>query len=106
MRVASLDQHIRLGADHEESGAECKNKEPLEINVASVHDVEGACLCMISSRMFTSCTSPLVTRMNVGMLPCKSSRVCILTAALRCRNFAHGNSDRHRSMVVESRAYR
>jgi len=44
MRVASLDQHIRLSADDEESGAECKNKEPLEINVASVHDVEGACL--------------------------------------------------------------
>src|SRR5438132_1218756 len=56
---------------------------------------------MISSRMFTSCTSPLVTRMKVGMLPCRSSKVCILTAALRRRNFAHGNSDRHRSMVVE-----
>src|SRR5713226_1412566 len=61
---------------------------------------------MISSRRFTSCTSPLVTRINVGMLPCRSSKVCILTAALRRRNFAHGNSDRHRSMVVESRAYR
>src|SRR5437867_1578550 len=59
---------------------------------------------MISSRRFTSCTSPLVTRINVGMLPCRSSKVCILTAALRRRNFAHGNSDRHRSMVVESRA--
>src|ERR1700722_15644029 len=44
MRVASLDQYIRLGADNEESRAECKNKEPLEINVASVHNVEGACL--------------------------------------------------------------
>src|SRR3984885_1125397 len=42
MRVASLDQHIRLGAYDEESGTEGKNKEPLEINVASVHDVEGA----------------------------------------------------------------
>jgi len=44
MRVASLDQHIRLGTDNEESGAEGKNKEPLKIDVASVHDVEGACL--------------------------------------------------------------
>lgn len=61
---------------------------------------------MISSRMFTSCTSPLVTRMNVGMLPCRSSRVCILTAALRRRNLAHGNNDKHRSIVVESRAYK
>jgi len=40
----------------------------------------------------------------LGMLPCKSSKVCILTAALRRRNFAHENSDRRRSMVVESRA--
>ena len=42
----------------------------------------------------------------MGMLPCRSSKVCILTAALCWRNFAHGNSDRHRSMVVESNAYR
>src|SRR5664279_3755863 len=54
--------------------------------------------------MFTSCTAPLVTRINVGMLPCRSSKVCIVTAALPWRNFAHGNSDKHRSMVVESRA--
>src|SRR5437899_7649230 len=38
---------------------------------------------MISSRRFTSCTSPLVTRIDVGMLPCRSSKVCILTAAFR-----------------------
>ena len=41
-----------------------------------------------------------------GYCPAWSSRVCIFTAALRCRNFAHGNSERHRSMVVESSAYR
>src|SRR5712692_7769652 len=52
--------------------------------------------------MFTSCTLPSVMWMNVGMLPCRSSSVCILTAALCLRNLAHGNSDRQRSMVVES----
>src|ERR1019366_5388627 len=46
------------------------------------------------------------TRINVGMLPGRSSSVCILTARLPRRNRAHGNSARHRSMVVESRAYR
>src|SRR5271157_1818251 len=40
------------------------------------------------------------------MLPCRSSSVCSLTAALRRRNRAQGNNARHRSMVVESRAYR
>src|ERR1035437_5556195 len=52
--------------------------------------------------MLTSCTLPLVMLMNVGMLPCRSSSVCILTAALCFRNLAQGNNERHRSMVVES----
>ena len=53
-----------------------------------------------------SCTLPPVMRMNVGILPCRSSSVCIFTAAFCLRNLAHGNSDRQRSIVVESRAYR
>src|ERR1039458_10187166 len=61
---------------------------------------------MISSSRLTSCTLPSVTRINVGMLPRRSSSVCSLIAAFRRRNRAHGNSARHRSMVVESRAYR
>src|ERR1035441_10969645 len=56
--------------------------------------------------MLTSCTLPLVMLMNVGMLPCRSSSVCILTAALCFRNLAQGNNEKHRSMVVESSAYR
>src|SRR5205807_8184186 len=39
------------------------------------------------------------------MLPRRSSSVCSFTALLRRRNFPHGKSDRHKSMVVESRAY-
>ena len=31
-------------------------------------------------------------------------RVCIFTAALVVRKCAHGKTDRHRAMVVESRA--
>lgn len=42
--------------------------------------------------------------MKVGMLPRRSSSVCILTAALVVRNGAQGNTDRHRSIVVESSA--
>src|ERR1039457_4225061 len=56
--------------------------------------------------MLTSCTLPSVMPINVGILPCKSSRVCSLMAALCRRKRAHGNSERHRSMVVESNAYR
>ena len=46
----------------------------------------------------------VVIWMKLGMLPRRSSSVCILTAALVERNCAHGNNDRHRSMVVESSA--
>jgi hypothetical protein len=42
--------------------------------------------------------------MKLGMLPFRSSSVCIFTAALVVRKCAHGNTDRHRSMVVESSA--
>lgn len=51
---------------------------------------------------FTSCTLRSVMCTN-GILPRMSSSVRILTAALRRRSRAHGNSARHRSMVVESR---
>ena len=58
------------------------------------------------SRMVTSCTLPVDTWIKVGMDPRRSSNVCILKAALVSRNVAQGKSDRHRSMVVESNAYR
>ena len=45
-----------------------------------------------------------VIMITVGKLPCNVSSACSLMAALRCRNVAQGNSERHRSMVVESSA--
>ena len=39
--------------------------------------------------------------MKLGMLPRRSSSVCIFTAALVERKCAQGNIDRHRSIVVE-----
>ena len=39
-----------------------------------------------------------------GVLPRRSKSVCILMAALVERNGAHGNTDRHRSMVLASSA--
>jgi len=47
---------------------------------------------------------PSLMWMNEGILPRRSSSVCSFTAALVVRNGAHGNSDRDRSRVVESRA--
>jgi hypothetical protein len=42
--------------------------------------------------------------MNDGIAPRRSSSVCSLMDALAERNGAHGNTDRHRSMVVASSA--
>src|ERR1035437_8442750 len=53
----------------------------------------------------TSCILPSEMWMKVGIDPRRSSNVCSFTAALVERNGAHGNIDRHRSMVVASRAY-
>ena len=58
-----------------------------------------------TSSMVTSWTLPGVRLMNVGIEPRKSSSVWSFMAALVFRKVAHGNSERHRSMVVESRAY-
>jgi len=44
--------------------------------------------------------------MKLGMGPRRLSRVCIFTAALVVRNVAQGNTDRHRSMVVEGWRFR
>src|SRR4030042_1056984 len=53
------------------------------------------------SRAWTSCSLPSETWMKLGMLPRRSSSVCIFTAALVVRKCAQGTTDRHRSMVVE-----
>jgi len=53
----------------------------------------------------TSCTLPWVILIKQGILPRRSISVCSLIAALARRKCAQGNSDRHRSIVVESKAY-
>ncbi len=42
MRVAPLEQHVRLGPHHEEGRAQRQHEQPLEINVAAIHDIEGS----------------------------------------------------------------
>jgi hypothetical protein len=109
MRVAALDQDVGFCAHDEECRVERELIETLEIDVAAVHDVEGASLDEdlvenIDVMHFAVRNTDLL--INVGILPCRSSNVCILTAALCLRNLAHGNSARHKSMVVESSAYK
>ena len=79
--------------------------EPREIDVSTVHDMRRAPGSGGSrSRAFTSCSLPSEMWIKLGILPRRSSRVCIFTADLVVRKCAQGNTDRHRSMVVESKA--
>src|ERR1039458_8347968 len=59
----------------------------------------------MESRILTSASFPSETSMKVGIGPRRSSKVCILMAPFRDRNRAQGNTDKQRSMVVESKAY-
>ena len=43
-----------------------------------------------------------VASLDVGRYPSWSKPTCTFTAPFVRRNFAHGNADRHKSMVVES----
>src|ERR1035437_4656592 len=104
MRVAALEHDVGFGTPDEEGRGEREDVEALEIHVAAIHGVDAPASGRIWSSMLTSCTLPSVIPINVGILPRRSSKVCILTAALCLRNLARGNSERHRSMVVESSA--
>src|SRR5271157_1746866 len=42
MRVAPLQQYVRLGAHDKEGRAERKDEEPLKVDVGPVHYVEGS----------------------------------------------------------------
>jgi hypothetical protein len=79
--------------------------KPPEVQIAAIHDVERS--GFQDQNVEHIDIAPLAVRdvNGAGMLPRRSSSVCIFTADLVVRNNAHGKSDRHRSMAVESSAY-
>jgi hypothetical protein len=66
-----------IPAYHEERRAESEHEEAREIDVAPIHHVERA---RLGNNLVEDVHA--VMSMNVGMLPCRSSSVCILTAPL------------------------
>ena len=75
-----------------------------EIHVAPIHDVDGARFGKQHIERMHIVQFAVDMWMKLGMLPRRSRSVCIFTTALVDRKCAHGNTDRHRSMVVESSA--
>src|SRR6516165_7615599 len=102
--IAPLCFQVGLGSGDEEGAGVFEPRQPLEIDVTAIHDIESAGSSSNWSRILTSCILPSLMKMKEGILPRRSSNVWSLTAALLERNGAHGNTERHRSMVVESSA--
>jgi hypothetical protein len=96
---------VAFGPRNEGTQMLCEPIQASEIQVASIHDIQSAGSKVRSSRMLTSCVLPSVMQIILGIEPRRSISVWILTAALCRRKVAHGNKVRHKSMVVESRAY-
>lgn len=102
--VAPFYFEIGLGACDEEAARFAQSAQALEVDVATIHYVERSRLGnqLVEQVDFV----PLaIADINEGRdIALKSSSVCNLIAALVERNGAHGNTDRHRSMVVASSA--
>jgi hypothetical protein len=79
---------VGFGARDEERARLLQHVQAGKIDVATIHHVDGTGL----------------GQQHVERMPRSSSKVCNFTAALVERKCAHGNTERHRSIVVESSA--
>ena len=105
-RIQAPRIEVLLGAGDEAASHLIERIELFEVQVTPIHDVEGAASISSRSSTLTSCILPSEMWMKVGIDPRRWSGVCNFTAALVERNVAHGNIDRHRSMIVAWRATR
>src|SRR3954471_5783126 len=97
--------HVGLGSRDEECTGLMDHMESPEIDVAAIHDVNRPSFQNDQIQRKGITHFPLETWIKLGIGPRRSSSVCILTAALVERKSAHGNSERHKSIVVLSSAY-
>ena len=102
--LQALEAEPSFGTGDEESPCLIEAREPLEVDIATIHHVESASFWDELIENVHIVELAVADVQEVGILPRKSSSVCSFTAALVERNGAHGNSVKHRSMVVESRA--
>src|SRR5882672_9135693 len=92
----SRDEECTCLMDHIESP---------EIDIAAIHDVNRSCLQGDQVQREGIAHFTVGNMDETGIGPRRSSSVCILTAALVERKSAHGDSERHKSIVVLSSAY-
>ena len=95
---------VRLGTRDEEGPGLVQHIKAGKVDVATIHDVDGSGFRQEHIEGMNVVQLAIRDVDKIGMLPRRSSSVCIFTAALVVRKCAHGKTDRHRAMVVESRA--
>ena len=104
MRIAAPGFEIGLGSRHKEAACLVKTVEPAKVDVGTVHDVEGSWFGQQQVQNIHVVSLPSLIWMNEGILPRRSKSLCSLIAAFAERNGAQGNTDRHKSMVLASKA--
>ena len=104
VRIATAEIEIAFGAGNEERFGLMQDVEPLEVEIAAVHDVVGA------GHRHKMVQNVDVVQFSVGNQD-KFGNVALeiqqrmqFDRPFGSRNFAQGNSERHRSMVVASKA--
>src|SRR5665213_3502583 len=81
MRVPALGLEVGLGADDEEAAGLVKAGEPIEVDVSTIHDVDGTRLGHQLIENIDVVKLAVAEKMKDGILPRKSKSVCSLTAA-------------------------
>ncbi len=102
--VSPSEAQICLGSRHKETACLVQTMQSGEVEIAAIHDVERPSLGNDLVENVHIVQLAVADVDEAGMLPRRSSSVCSLMAALAERNGAHGNTDRHKSIVVASSA--
>jgi len=105
VRVKSPDVEVAFGPYHKETRALMDSIQTSEVEIAAIHDIDSASfdyeMIEDSDIVHTS-----VSNDNHGgnTAPQIQEGMQLVTAPFLLRNSAHGNRERHKSIVVESRA--
>jgi hypothetical protein len=102
--IDPMRAQIRFGARDEEGASLLQRMEAAEVDLATVHHVDGAGFGNQHVKRMNIVQLAVRDMEKLGILPRRSSSVCIFTADLVDRKWAHRNTDMHKSMVVESSA--
>ena len=96
---------IAFGADDKERGLLREGIQPRKVDVPAVHDVEGARFQNQFVEQADIVRLPLCNANKTGDIAAEIHQRVELDGGFALTESGHGNSERHRSMVLESKTY-